>query len=103
MTMLTADSTLLVALALVVKATALLGIAAIMQLVVFRRASAATHHLVWTIALVSVLLLPVVSLVGPVWTFNIPVAQKPLSGAGRDVRRGPARDREPPGVAGHRS
>jgi beta-lactamase regulating signal transducer with metallopeptidase domain len=79
MTMVTADPTLLVALAVVVKATALLGIAAIMQLVVFRRASAATRHLVWTIALVSVLLLPVVSLVGPAWTVEIPAATKPVS------------------------
>ena len=77
--MITTDPTLLVALAVVVKATALLGIAAIMQLVVFRRASAATRHLVWTIALVSVLLLPVVSLVGPAWTVEIPAAQKPVS------------------------
>ena len=77
--MITTDPTLLVALAVVVKATALLGIAAIMQLVVFRRASAATRHLVWTIALVSVLLLPVVSLVGPAWTVEIPAAQTPVS------------------------
>jgi beta-lactamase regulating signal transducer with metallopeptidase domain len=76
--MITTDPTLLVALAVVVKATALLGIAAIMQLVVFRRASAATRHLVWTIALVGVLLLPVVSLVGPAWTVEIPAAQKPV-------------------------
>ena len=79
MTMFTADPTLLAALAVVVKATALLGIAALMQIVVFRRASAATRHLVWTIALVSVLLLPVVSLVGPTWTVEIPAAQKPVS------------------------
>ena len=77
--MFTGDPTLLVALAVVVKATALLGIAAIMQIVIFRRASAATRHLVWTIALVSVLLLPVVSLVGPAWTVEIPAAQRPVS------------------------
>ena len=77
--MITTDPTLLVALAVVVKATALIGIAAIMQLVVFRRASAATRHLLWTIALVSVLLLPVVSLVGPAWTIEIPAAEKPVT------------------------
>jgi beta-lactamase regulating signal transducer with metallopeptidase domain len=79
MTMFTTDSTLLVALALVVKATALLAIAAVAQLVVFRRASAATRHLVWTIALGSVLLLPVVSLVGPAWTFEIPAAPEAVA------------------------
>ena len=77
--MFTIDPTLLVALAVVVKATALLGMAAIMQLVVFRRASAATRHLVWTFALVSVLLLPVVSVVGPAWIIEIPASPKPVS------------------------
>ena len=77
--MITTDPTLLVALAVVVKATALIGIAAVMQLIVFGRASAATRHLLWTIALVSVLLLPVVSLVGPAWTIEIPAAEKPVT------------------------
>ena len=102
--MITADPTLLVALAVVVKATALLGIAAIMQLVVFRRASAATRHLVWTIALVSVLLLPVVSLVGPAWTVEIPAAQRPVSvtpvATSADA---PLEIANRPGVARHRA
>ena len=52
---------------MVVKATALLGIAALVQLIVCRRASAATRHTVWTLAIASVLLLPLVSLALPQW------------------------------------
>ncbi len=76
--MLTSDSTLPVVVALIVKTTALLGVAAILQFGVFRRASAATRHLVWTVALVSVILLPVVSLIGPAWTVEIPAAPSPV-------------------------
>ncbi len=50
---------------LVVKATALLGVAALVQLIVYRRASAAMRHTVWTLAIASVLLLPLVSLALP--------------------------------------
>ena len=85
-----------------VKATALLGIAAIMQIVLFRRASAATRHLVWTIAIVSVLLLPVVSLVGPAWTVEIPAAQRPVSVTPVATSADAPLDRERPGIARHR-
>ena len=52
-------------LGMVVKATVLLSIAALVQLVVYRRASAATRHTVWTVAIASVLLLPLASLALP--------------------------------------
>ena len=61
------DSFASVPLWLVVKATALLGIAAFVQAIVCRRASAATRHTVWTLAIASVLLLPIVSLALPQW------------------------------------
>ena len=103
--MITADPTLLVALAVVVKATALLGIAAIMQLVVFRRASAATRHLVWTIALVSALLLPIVSLVGPAWTVHTArngssLPGTPVRAAGEPDSGDAAADEAAAGIAG---
>ena len=101
--MFTIDPTLLVALAVVVKATALLGIAAIMQLVVFRRASAATRHLVWTFALVSVLLLPSCRWSGQRRHRDSCGAEARVGDAGRDFRRCAARDREWPGVARHRA
>jgi beta-lactamase regulating signal transducer with metallopeptidase domain len=50
---------------LALQATALLGIAALVQLIVYRRGSAATRHTVWTLAIASVLLLPLVSLALP--------------------------------------
>src|SRR5687768_15951859 len=72
MTMLTSDSTLPLAPALVVKATALLGIANMLQFRLFRQESAATSHLDGTIAYDCVLQLPVIVLVGPAWTIEIP-------------------------------
>ena len=51
-----------------IKASVLLGVAAIVQTVMYRRTSAAMRHLVWTLAVVGVLLLPMVSLVLPEWT-----------------------------------
>src|SRR5687768_9121063 len=50
---------------LVLQATALLGIAALVQLIVYRRGSAASRHTMWTLAIESVLLLPLVSLALP--------------------------------------
>jgi hypothetical protein len=44
------ESTVSAAIEIVVKASMLLGIAAFVQLVLLRRASAATRHLVWTLA-----------------------------------------------------
>ena len=59
------DPAMSAALWIVVKASLLLGVAAIVQAVLHRRASAATRHLVWTLAIVGVLLLPVLSLALP--------------------------------------
>ena len=55
-------------LALAVKATLLLGIAAVIERAVLRRrASAAARHLLWTVAIGGTLLLPVLTLVLPGW------------------------------------
>jgi beta-lactamase regulating signal transducer with metallopeptidase domain len=62
------DSAESAALWIVIKASALLCVAVLVQLTFLRRASAATRHIVWTIALLSVLLLPVVSSVLPRWS-----------------------------------
>jgi beta-lactamase regulating signal transducer with metallopeptidase domain len=55
------------ALSIIVKATVLLAVAGAVQVVLRRRSSASTRHLVWTLAIMSVLLLPVASLVLPEW------------------------------------
>ena len=60
---------------IIVKASALLGAAAIVQWVLHRRASAATRHLVWMLAMVSLLVLPVASVLLPEWAV-IPTAAK---------------------------
>ena len=68
------DAATSVVLSITVKASVLLGAAAILQLVLHRRASAATKHLVWTLAIVSALLLPALSLVLPEWKVTIRTA-----------------------------
>jgi beta-lactamase regulating signal transducer with metallopeptidase domain len=52
----------------VVKASALAAAAIAAQAALGRRASAATRHAIWTLAIVALLLLPVVSAVAPEWT-----------------------------------
>jgi beta-lactamase regulating signal transducer with metallopeptidase domain len=52
-------------LALLVKATALVSVAALAQLVLRRRASAATRHGVWALTVAGLLLLPPLALTGP--------------------------------------
>ncbi len=61
------DPAMSAALWIIVKATALLGVAAIVEAAMYRRTSAATRHLVWTLAVVGVLLLPILSLALPQW------------------------------------
>jgi HEAT repeat protein/beta-lactamase regulating signal transducer with metallopeptidase domain len=64
----------------VVKATLLLGVAGIAALAL-RRASAATRHLVWTLALVSALVLPALSIALPRWhmPFLLVAAPEPVA------------------------
>jgi beta-lactamase regulating signal transducer with metallopeptidase domain len=58
----------------VVKASVLLGLGGIVQSVFCRRASSASRHLVWTLAIASVLVLPVASAVLPDWAVVIRTA-----------------------------
>ncbi len=85
------DPVVSAALSIVVKATVLMGIAVVVQLVVRRRASAATRHLLWMLAIVSVLLLPAASLVLPGWAVEVRSAPEPAT-------RAPFATREAPGV-----
>jgi beta-lactamase regulating signal transducer with metallopeptidase domain len=58
---------------LIVKATALVGVAAIGQMLFMRRASAAARHLMWMSVLVCLLWLPVASRILPVWPLAVRV------------------------------
>ena len=61
-------------LTLALKASALLGVTALTMLLIGRRASAATRHWAWSLAVVSLLGLPVLSLSLPAWSVAVPVA-----------------------------
>jgi len=66
---------------LVVKLSLLLAAAGCVAALTARRTSAATRHLIWSLALVGALLLPIASIGGPAWTFTIGTASKTLAGA----------------------
>lgn len=63
------------ALWMIARASVLLALAVIAQALIRRRSSAATRHLVWTLAIVSLLLLPAVALLLPTWEVPVPIAQ----------------------------
>src|SRR5207237_4754951 len=65
----------LFALDIIVRASALLAAAALADFVLCRRASAATRHLVWTLAIGALLALPIASYVLPEWTVPVPIAR----------------------------
>jgi beta-lactamase regulating signal transducer with metallopeptidase domain len=58
---------------ILVKASALLAVAALADRARGRRASAATRHLLWSLAVAALLALPVASLTLPSWAVRIPV------------------------------
>jgi beta-lactamase regulating signal transducer with metallopeptidase domain len=60
----------------IVRASALLAVAAVADLGLRRRASAATRHLVWTLAIGALLALPMAAFVLPQWTVPIPIARR---------------------------
>ena len=68
-----ADSAAATTFSLIVRATALVGVAAIVQLLFIRRASAAARHLVWMSVLVCLLLLPIAARILPTWPLAVPV------------------------------
>jgi beta-lactamase regulating signal transducer with metallopeptidase domain len=70
------------ALWIAVKASMLLGAAAAVQ-AALRQASAATRHLLWTLAILAVLLLPVLALVLPAWGLPIVMSPAPVAEVAR--------------------
>jgi beta-lactamase regulating signal transducer with metallopeptidase domain len=74
-----ADSTAATVLWLIVKATALVGVAAIVQILLMRRASAAARHLLWMAVLVCLLGLPGAARFLPSWPVSVGVT--PLAGS----------------------
>jgi beta-lactamase regulating signal transducer with metallopeptidase domain len=69
------------ALLIVVKASVVLSVAAAASWILAAHASAATRHFVWTLAVVSLLLLPALSLVAPEWLVVVRRAPAPSGSA----------------------
>lgn len=73
----------MIVLSLLAKVTLVLGAGAAVQLVLPRRVSAATRHLVWTLTIAGVLLLPLLAISLPVWTpvdYTEPAGVAPILG-----------------------
>ena len=66
---------------IMVQASALLCVAALAQLAFCRRASAASRHIVWTLAILCLLLLPIASMIVPAWPIPMPLASAPAEPA----------------------
>ncbi len=69
---------------LVIKASLILALAALANLVLRRRASAAARHFAWTIAMVALLMLPLATVSLPSWTIRLPIAT-PVTAAAAKV------------------
>ena len=75
-----ADPVMSVALWITLKASVILGLAAILQTALSRRrTSAAMRHLIWTLAVAGVLLVPVLSFALPDWAVVVRTAATPAA------------------------
>jgi beta-lactamase regulating signal transducer with metallopeptidase domain len=63
-----------------IKSVIVIAAAALVNAVRYRRMSAATRHLVWTMAAGGVLLLPILAIALPSWQVAIPVASRQIAG-----------------------
>ena len=68
---------------IVVKASVLLAAAGLVDVLLGRRGSAAARHLVWSLTVAGLLVLPLASYALPPWQVRIPVVRTPDARAGR--------------------
>ena len=91
MNTLSLDLALVAALSIALKVTALVGIAAIVQVVMARWTSAAIRHLVWMLTIVALLALPLLSLTLPEW----PIVTRTVSAPADLPQPGPRVEESP--------
>jgi beta-lactamase regulating signal transducer with metallopeptidase domain len=77
MTTLLQNPTATALVALLVKGTALVSVAALAQFLLRRRASAATRHGIWALTVAGLLLLPLMALLGPEWPVMVELPAQP--------------------------
>ena len=83
MSTLLADPIWSAALGLALKASAVLALAVLSDVLLRRRGSAATRHLVWTLALAALVMLPIASVVAPEWRIAV-TTMSPVASAAAD-------------------
>ena len=59
---------------IMIKASVVLALAAVADLLLRRRASAAARHFAWTVTTAALLVLPLASLSLPAWSVRVPVS-----------------------------
>src|SRR5580765_5167340 len=87
-----ADPALSAITSIVFKASILLGLAAVAQLMLRTRASAAARHLVWTVTICALLLLPLLSVALPAWAIVTRGGEMPTTLAALAPALGPVVD-----------
>ena len=91
---------MIVLLAAILLKGSLVMIAAAAAVALMSRASAATRHFIWTLAVIGLLVLPVVATMLPAWEIAVPIASSERGAAVNPARLAPIAPTTPPKIDG---